>query len=183
MKEGTFLTFLTYPKSFIQICVEGWTLLSYFRVLFSNSLVLERLTRWKRWKFHYLIGLNRVKQLSSIKNINFKGSIKVFSLKYYWIKISTWSTEFTYRQLTMSRDVLNTWYWAQLTNKKNGAEGDLILPCSFWYLHRFLRYKGSKNLKNNTPPPLILGKHCPDCAVQGRLSIPSKKKIKKINVI
>ena len=23
------------------------------------------------------------------------------------------------------------------------------------------------------PPPLILGKYCPDCAVQGRLSIPN----------
>ena len=53
-------------------------------------------------------------------------------------------------------------------DKKNGAEDDLILPCSFWYLHLFLRYTGSKNLRK-TPPPLILGKYCPDCAVQEKV--------------
>jgi len=52
--------------------------------------------------------------------------------------------------------------------KKNGAEDDLILPYSFSYHQPFLRYNGSKYLK--TPPPLILGKYCPDRYFQGRLN-------------
>jgi len=31
--------------------------------------------------------------------------------------------------------------------EKNG-EDDLILPCSFWYLQQFLKYRGSKYLKD-----------------------------------
>jgi len=42
----------------------------------------------------------------------------------------------------------------------------------FWYLEPFLRHS-VQNKRKKTPPPLILGKYYPDCAVQWRLSIPS----------
>jgi len=65
-------------------------------------------------------------------------------------------------------------YWGK--NKQNGAEDDLILSCSFRYLRPFLRYIGARNIKKKHPPPLIFGKHCHDCAVQGRLDSYQYKK-------
>jgi len=53
--------------------------------------------------------------------------------------------------------------------KKNGAEDDLILSCSFSYHQPFLIYNGSKYLKTH-PSPLFFGKYCPGRSVQGSLN-------------
>jgi len=51
-------------------------------------------------------------------------------------------------------------FFVILVYVKNGAEDDLILPCSFAYLQPFFRYRGSKYLKT-TPSSTYLGELLP----------------------
>ena len=61
--------------------------------------------------------------------------------------------------------------------KINEAEDDLILPCSFWYVQQFLRYRGSKYLEN-TPTPNF-AKTLPRLYCPGETRFPAKKNKKK----
>jgi len=92
----------------------------------------------------------------------------VWGMSHFRASVEFWKHQALWNQVFFLR--LQGWK----VNKENGAEDDLILPCSFSYHQPLLRYNGSKYLKAHTFP-LILVKYCPDLPVQGRLNSQLKR--------